>query len=121
MALSKKKRAAQYKDLDLDVRSEIADLFRLLGDPSRLGIVYTCLGEPVSAGDIARMLKISPSLTSHHLRLLKAARLVRSKRKGNRFFILQPMRMFGAFYSIWPNTRLSMSMNTRRAAHECDV
>ena len=86
MALSKKKRAAQYKDLDLDVRSEIADLFRLLGDPSRLGIVYACLGEPVSAGDIARMLKISPSLTSHHLRLLKAARLVRSKRKGKQIF-----------------------------------
>ena len=86
MALSKKKRAAQYKDLDLDVRSEIADLFRLLGDPSRLGIVYACLGEVVSAGDIARMLKISPSLTSHHLRLLKVARLVRSKRKGKQIF-----------------------------------
>lgn len=86
MALSKKKRAAQYKDLDLDVRSEIADLFRLLGDPSRLGIVYACLGDPMAAGDIARTLKISPSLTSHHLRLLKAARLVRSKRKGKQIF-----------------------------------
>ncbi len=86
MALSKKKRATQYKNLDLDVRSEIADLFRLLGDPSRLGIVYACLGESMSAGDIARMLNISPSLTSHHLRLLKAARLVRSKRKGKQIF-----------------------------------
>lgn len=86
MKLSKKERAAQYKELDLDVRSEIADLFRLLGDPSRLGIVYACLGESMSAGDIARMLEISPSLTSHHLRLLKAARLVRSKRKGKQIF-----------------------------------
>ncbi len=86
MTKSKKQRARKVQNLDLDVRSEIADLFRLLGDPSRLGIVYACLGEAMSAGDIARMLDISPSLTSHHLRLLRAARLVRAKRKGKQIF-----------------------------------
>ena len=86
MEASKKQRIQNVQNLDLDVRSEISDLFRLLGDPSRLGIVYACLGDAMSAGDIARMLDISPSLTSHHLRLLRAARLVRAKRKGKQIF-----------------------------------
>lgn len=71
---------------DPDTRREIADLFRVLGDPTRLGIVYACLSAPMAAGDIADMLGISPSLTSHHLRLLRAARLVRGERRGKQVF-----------------------------------
>lgn len=69
-----------------DVCREIADLFHLLGDPTRLGIVYACLTSPSAAGDIARQLDISPSLASHHLRLLRAARLVRAERRGRNIY-----------------------------------
>ncbi|MEX0693685.1 MAG: metalloregulator ArsR/SmtB family transcription factor [Rhodospirillales bacterium] len=72
--------------LDLDTRREIADLFRILGDPTRLGIVYACLTTPMAAGDIAESLDISPSLASHHLRLLRAARLVRAERQGKNIY-----------------------------------
>ncbi len=71
---------------DPDTRREIADLFRILGDPTRLGIVYACLSAPMAAGDIADTLDISPSLASHHLRLLRAARLVRGERRGKQVF-----------------------------------
>ncbi|MBO6519420.1 MAG: winged helix-turn-helix transcriptional regulator [Rhodospirillales bacterium] len=71
---------------DLDSRREIADLFRILGDPTRLGIVYACLDAPMAAGDIADKLEISPSLASHHLRLLRAARLVRADRRGKHVY-----------------------------------
>jgi len=71
---------------DLDTRREIADLFRILGDPTRLGIVYTCLSAPMAAGDIAARLDISASLASHHLRLLRAARLVRAERRGKNVY-----------------------------------
>ncbi len=66
--------------------SAVADMFHLLGDPTRLKIVYSCLDEMRSAGDIAKDTGASASLVSHHLRLLKAARLVRSERRGRQVF-----------------------------------
>ena len=59
-----------------------AETFRLLGDPSRLKIMLTCLDAPMTPGAIAEQLALSPSLVSHHLRLLRAARLLRADRKG---------------------------------------
>jgi DNA-binding transcriptional ArsR family regulator len=64
----------------------LADLFRLLGDPSRLRIVVSCLRTPLAVSDIADKLGLSVSLVSHHLRLLKGARLVRAERQGKQVF-----------------------------------
>src|SRR5579883_3179711 len=57
-----------------------------LGDPSRLRIVVACLRKPVAVSDIADRLGLSVSLVSHHLRLLKGARLVRAERQGKQVF-----------------------------------
>ncbi|WP_422000459.1 ArsR/SmtB family transcription factor [Reyranella sp.] len=64
----------------------LADLFRLLGDPTRLRIVVACLRTPLPVSDIADRLGLSVSLVSHHLRLLKGARLVRADRQGKQVF-----------------------------------
>jgi len=66
--------------------AELADLFRLLGDITRLRIVLSCLEAPVAVSDIAKSLNLSPSLVSHHLRLLRAARIVKSERQGKQVF-----------------------------------
>jgi DNA-binding transcriptional ArsR family regulator len=66
--------------------AELADMFRLLGDTTRLRIVLACLGDPISVGDIAGQLELSPSLVSHHLRLLRAARVVKADRQGKQVF-----------------------------------
>ncbi len=66
--------------------SQLADLFRLMGDTSRLRIILTCLHAPISVSDIAEKLELSQSLVSHHLRLLRAARIVRSERRGKQVF-----------------------------------
>ena len=65
-----------------DHAHELADLFRLLGDPTRLRIVVLCVDGPQSVGALAERLGLSPSLASHHLRLLRAARIVRPERRG---------------------------------------
>lgn len=70
---------------DIDV-AELAGVFRLLGDTTRLRIVLACLDDAVSVGDIAVQLELSPSLVSHHLRLLRAARLVKADRQGKQVF-----------------------------------
>jgi DNA-binding transcriptional ArsR family regulator len=64
----------------------LADLFRLLGDPTRLRIVVSCLRTPLAVSDIADRLGLSASLVSHHLRLLKGARLVRADRQGKQVY-----------------------------------
>lgn len=66
--------------------AQLADLFHLLGDPTRLRIVLACLKEPIAVGDIAVSLQLSGSLVSHHLRLLRAARIVKSERQGKQVF-----------------------------------
>lgn len=66
--------------------SVIAETYRLLGDPTRLRVLLACLGEPIAVGDIAKAVSASPSLVSHHLRLLRGARLVKGERRNKQVF-----------------------------------
>ncbi len=72
--------------LNDDDAVQLAEIFHLLGDASRLRIVFACLDGPVSAGVLARALGMSASLVSHHLRLLKAARILAADRRGRQIF-----------------------------------
>lgn len=74
--------------LSPDQATELAEVFHLLGDCNRLRLVCACIDEPVSVHDLAEQLGISSSLVSHHLRLLKAARLVRAEKRGRQVFYL---------------------------------
>lgn len=64
----------------------LAETFRLLGDPSRLRIMLHCMKGPSPVGDIAESLELSQSLVSHHLRLLRGARLVKGVRRAKQIF-----------------------------------
>ncbi len=65
---------------------ELAEVFHLLGDATRLRIVIACLAGPVAVSALAERVGASPSLVSHHLRLLRAARLLRAERRGKQVF-----------------------------------
>lgn len=69
-----------------DKTFELADMFKMLGDPTRLRIVIETLEAPIAVSDIAERLGLSLSLVSHHLRLLRAARLVTPDRRGKQIF-----------------------------------
>ncbi|MEI4471453.1 ArsR/SmtB family transcription factor [Frigidibacter sp. MR17.24] len=60
----------------------MAEMFRLLGDPTRLRILIACLDGPIPVGAIAAATGASQTLVSHHLRLLRAARLVRGEKRA---------------------------------------
>lgn len=62
--------------------AELAEIFRLLADPSRLALLLACLDRAWPASALAEHCGQSPQAASHHLRLLKAARLVRAERQG---------------------------------------
>ena len=67
-----------------DLVVELAETFRLMSDPTRLKIILACRDEPAAVNEMAERLGISPSLVSHHLRLLRAARLLQADRRGRR-------------------------------------
>lgn len=73
-------------ELDDDQTVQLAEMFRLMGDPTRLRIILACLAGPTAVGTIATDLGLSPSLVSHHLRLLRAARVLRGQRRGKQIF-----------------------------------
>lgn len=72
--------------LDNDTVNQLAEMFRLMGDPTRLRIVLDCLRGRRAVGDIAERLGLSSSLVSHHLRLLRAARVMRARRHGKHVY-----------------------------------
>ncbi len=66
--------------------AELAEVFHLMGDPSRLSILLFVLGGPRAVAEIAAATGLSASLVSHHLRLLRGGRLVRASRRGKQVF-----------------------------------
>lgn len=72
--------------LSSDDLTQLAETFRLLGDPSRLKILTFIIDGPKSVSEIAEALELSQSLVSHHFRLLRGARLVRGERQSRQVF-----------------------------------
>ena len=67
---------------DDDTYVELSGLFSSLADPTRVRLVHVLLRQELCTCDLAATLGVSESATSQHLRLLKALRLVKSRRAG---------------------------------------
>jgi DNA-binding transcriptional ArsR family regulator len=77
---------AQALSITDDEAIDLAEIFRLMGDASRLRIILACLKHPICVSQIAAQTKLSPSLVSHHLRLLRSARVLKAERQGKQVF-----------------------------------
>lgn len=75
--------AALRTKIDPDEATRLADLFRLLGDPTRARILFALLeaGE-LCVCDISETVGTPESTVSHALRLLRTAGIVRNRRDG---------------------------------------
>ena len=67
---------------DDEVLYELADLFRVFGDSSRIKILYALHDNELCVQDIANAVQLSQSAVSHQLRVLKDSKLVRFRRDG---------------------------------------
>ena len=65
---------------------DLADLFRMFGDTTRIKILYVLFESELCGCDIARLLNLSQSAVSHQLRILKDAKLVCFRREGKTVF-----------------------------------
>ena len=67
---------------DDEVLYELADLFRVFGDSTRIKILYALHDNELCVQDIANAVQLSQSAVSHQLRVLKDSKLVRFRREG---------------------------------------
>jgi DNA-binding transcriptional ArsR family regulator len=72
--------------LNDDEATHLAELFRALGDASRVKIVAAISERELSVGAIAEQVGLSESAASHHLRGLRILRLVRARKDGRQVY-----------------------------------
>ena len=65
---------------------DLADLFRIFADSTRIKILYVLFASEMCVCDIAQLLGMTQSAISHQLRSLKQAKLVKNRREGKTVF-----------------------------------
>ena len=69
--------------LDDDKIIDLAELYKIFGDSTRIKIINVLLEEELCVCDIASRVNASQSAVSHQLRILKNAKLIKYKKEGN--------------------------------------
>lgn len=71
---------------DEDKLYDLAELFKVFGDSSRIRILFVLFEAEVCVCDIAQVLSMTQSAVSHQLRILKQNKLVKCRREGKSIF-----------------------------------
>ena len=65
---------------------ELAELFKIFGDSTRIRILFVLFEAEVCVCDLASALNMTQSAISHQLAILKKSKLVKSRREGKSVF-----------------------------------
>ena len=71
---------------DEEMLCDLAELFRIFGDSTRIKILYVLFEAEMCVCDIAELLHMTQSAISHQLRVLKQSKLVKFRREGKTIF-----------------------------------
>lgn len=71
---------------DEEILYDLAELFKVFGDSTRIKILYVLFESEMCVCDIAQVLNMSQSAISHQLRVLKQSQLVKFRREGKSIF-----------------------------------
>lgn len=69
-----------------EVLYDLAELFKIFGDSTRIKILYALFEAEMCVCDIAALLNVSQSAVSHQLRVLKQSKLVKYRREGKTIY-----------------------------------
>lgn len=70
------------EEIDEEILYDLADLFKVFSDTTRIKILFALMNKDLCVADIAETIGASQSAVSHQLRILKQARLVKFQREG---------------------------------------
>lgn len=73
---------AKERMLSDDTVLDLAEIFKTLGDTTRIKIIYSLMLQELCVCDIAAAINISESAISHHLRLMRNQKIVKFRREG---------------------------------------
>lgn len=76
----------ENKMIEDEILYDLAELFKVFGDTTRIKIIYVLFEKEMCVCDIANLLSMSQSAISHQLRVLKSARLVKFRKEGKTVF-----------------------------------
>lgn len=76
------KKESDLYTLEEDTLLDLAELFKIFGDSSRIKILFVLLRSEMSVNDLTNAVGMSQSAVSHQLRILKANHLVKFRRDG---------------------------------------
>ena len=71
---------------DEEMLYELAELYKIFGDSTRIKILFVLFQSEMCVCDIARVLNMSSSAISHQLRVLKTSQLIKFRREGKSIF-----------------------------------
>ena len=71
---------------DVDELYDLAELFKVFGDSTRIRILYVLFQSELCVCDLAEVLGMTQSAVSHQLKILKQAKLVTGRREGKSVF-----------------------------------
>lgn len=69
-----------------DEIDEVSNLFKVLGDPTRSKILYTLEEAELNVSEICECVDMNKSAVSHQLRILRDAKLVKSRKDGKEVY-----------------------------------
>ncbi|EGS29990.1 MAG: winged helix-turn-helix transcriptional regulator [Peptoniphilus sp. oral taxon 375] len=82
-----------------DLMDLLSSIFKVLGDPTRLKIIYLLSQSPLCVNDIVELIGMSQSSISHQLSLLKRKKLIKSEKDGRRnIYSLDDDHVLSLFY-----------------------
>ena len=76
----------QHKIPDEETLYDLADLFKIFGDTTRIKILYTLRKQELYVNELAQSLAMTPSAVSHQLKILRQSKLVKNRREGKSLF-----------------------------------
>ena len=79
---------------------DLAELFKIFGDSTRIRILYVLFESEMCVYDIAQLLSMTQSAISHQLRILRQAKIVRSRRVGKQIYYSIEDNHVGILYSV---------------------
>ena len=72
--------------LQPDVLSDLSEFFKVMGDNTRINLLWALEEEELCVGDLAVLLDMTKSAVSHQLRALRQSKLIRARRDGKNIY-----------------------------------
>ena len=71
---------------DIEEMYDLAELFKVFGDSTRIRILFALFDSEYCVGDLAESLEMNQSAVSQQLKILKVNKLIKSRREGKQVY-----------------------------------